>query len=78
MPVNTQPLKDHLAIMTVHEVADYLRMSQSKVYRLVRERRIPAVRIGKSWRFRRDLLDNWLRESVELHSRSDGKQDPVA
>jgi excisionase family DNA binding protein len=73
MPVKTQPTKENQSIMTVHEVAAYLRMSESKVYRLVRERAIPVARIGKTWRFRKDLLDDWLSECTELSMKSDGK-----
>lgn len=50
------------AIMTVKDVAEYLRMSEAKVYRLVKEGVLPVVRIGKTWRFRKDLLDEWLRD----------------
>jgi excisionase family DNA binding protein len=60
-----QKQKDELTILTVHEVAEYLRMSEAKVYRLAKEGRIPVVRIGKTWRFRKDLLDNWLSECTE-------------
>jgi putative molybdopterin biosynthesis protein len=60
MPKTVQEQKDKLTIMTVHEVAEYLRMSEAKVYRLAKERQIPVVRIGKTWRFRKDLLDDWL------------------
>jgi excisionase family DNA binding protein len=51
------------AILTVKEVAEYLRMSEAKVYRLVKQGVLPVVRIGKTWRFRKDLLDAWLREN---------------
>ena len=50
------------AIMTVKEVAEYLRMSEAKVYRLIKEGALPVARIGKTWRFRKDLLDEWLKE----------------
>lgn len=49
-----------ITIMTVREVAEYLRLSQAKVYRLAREGGLPVFRIGKAWRFRKDLLDEWL------------------
>lgn len=73
MPVSLQQTKDNLTIMTVHDVAEYLRLSEAKVYRLVKERRIPVVRIGKTWRFRKDLLDDWLSECAESSMKSDGK-----
>jgi excisionase family DNA binding protein len=73
MPANPQPRKDPLTIMTVHDVAAYLRMSEAKVYRLAKQHRIPAARIGKAWRFRKDLLDDWLSASTELSMKMDGK-----
>ena len=65
MPESIQMKKDYFTILTVHEVAEYLRLSDAKVYRLAKERRLPAIRIGKSWRFRKDLLDNWLSQCTE-------------
>ena len=50
-------------IMTVKDVAEYLRMSEAKVYKLVKEGVLPVARIGKTWRFRKDLLDAWLEQS---------------
>ena len=64
MPEHAESTKKSFTIMTVHEVAKYLRVSEAKVYRLVKQRAIPVVRLGKTWRFRRDLLDNWLSESA--------------
>lgn len=65
-----QTKNDTFTIMTVREVAEYLRLSQAKVYRLANEGQIPVVRLGKTWRFRKDLLDEWLVEQSrqELHS----------
>ena len=61
-PERRKVVKDS-AIMTVKDVAEYLRMSEAKIYKLVKEGVLPVVRIGKSWRFRKDLLDDWLKES---------------
>ena len=73
MTESIQQKKDYLTILTVHEVAEYLRMSETKVYRLVKERHLPAVRIGKSWRFRKDLLDKWLCQCTESNMKDDGE-----
>ena len=66
MSETIQMTKDHLTILTVREVAKYLRISEAKVYRLAKQRRIPVVRIGKTWRFRKDLLDEWISQCTEL------------
>jgi excisionase family DNA binding protein len=60
-----QKNNDGLTILTVHDVAQYLRMSEAKVYRLAKEGVLPVVRIGKTWRFRKDLLDDWLSKCTE-------------
>jgi excisionase family DNA binding protein len=53
-------------IMTVRDVARYLRMSEAKVYRMVNNGQIPSFRLGKSWRFKRELVDNWILKETEL------------
>lgn len=47
-------------IMTVHELALYLKTSDAKVYRMARMRDLPAFRIGKSWRFKKKMIDMWI------------------
>lgn len=49
--------------MTVQEVAEYLQLNRQTVYRKVRAGQIPAVKIGKVLRFKRDVIDGWLREN---------------
>jgi excisionase family DNA binding protein len=48
-------------------------MSEAKVYRLVKEQRLPVVRIGKTCRFRKDLLDEWLSQRVEASIKRDSR-----
>jgi len=47
-------------LLTVEEVARYLRLNKFTIYRLARDGKIPAFKIGKTWRFRKDMLDKWL------------------
>jgi len=49
------------AIMTVPQVAAYLKMSKAAVYRMVAQGQIPHIRIGKSRRIRREQLEAWLK-----------------
>ena len=46
--------------LTTGEVLEYLNVNLRTVYRLIRARRIPAVRVGRQWRFRKRDLDSWL------------------
>ena len=55
------------SVLTVHDVATYLRMSEAKVYRMARQGSVPAFRLGKSWRFRKDLIDAWMLREIGLH-----------
>ena len=52
-------------LMIVDEVAEYLRMNRLTVYRLAQQGRIPCARVGKHWRFDRELIDDWLRGQAE-------------
>lgn len=47
-------------LMTLEEVADYLRLSNDTVYRMANTGTIPASKVGNQWRFRREDLDAWL------------------
>jgi excisionase family DNA binding protein len=46
-------------ILTVKEVGEALRVHPSTLYRLVREGRIPAFRVGSDWRFRKEGIVRW-------------------
>jgi len=47
-------------LLTAREVAAYLRLNPATVYRLAQAGEIPAVKVGRVWRFSRALLDEWL------------------
>ena len=47
-------------LLTVREAAHMLRLAEITVYRLAQRRKIPAVKVGGSWRFSRELLEQWL------------------
>ena len=47
-------------MMTLEEVAGYLRLHTSTIYRLVRAGVIPGVKIGGQWRFNQERVDKWL------------------
>jgi excisionase family DNA binding protein len=49
-------------ILTIREVANYLKLPVSTVYRLVERQEIPGNKVGRQWRFQRGLIDEWLKQ----------------
>ncbi len=47
-------------IMTIREVADFLRLTEKTTYRLASEGKIPGFKVGGSWRFQRNKIENWI------------------
>ncbi|WP_420239634.1 helix-turn-helix domain-containing protein [Telmatobacter bradus] len=50
-------------ILTIGELAAYLKIPKSTLYKLVREGSIPSQKIGRHWRFRKAAIDLWLEET---------------
>jgi excisionase family DNA binding protein len=46
--------------MTTKEMAKYLKLHQITVCKLCKEGKIPSIRIGRVWRFDRDVIDEWI------------------
>jgi len=57
----TDDLSASKNLLTVREAAQLLRVGEVTVYRLAQRRKLPALKIGGSWRFNRGLLEEWLR-----------------
>jgi excisionase family DNA binding protein len=49
-------------VMTLDEVAQYLHVHPSTVYRLLKEKRIPAFKLGSDWRFNQESIERWMRK----------------
>jgi len=47
-------------ILTFEETRKYLKFSESKLYKLVQQRKIPASKIGRTWRFKKAKIGAWL------------------
>ncbi len=47
-------------VLTVSEVAQYLRVPLATAYKLAQEGRIPCQKVGRHWRFRKAAIDRWL------------------
>ena len=51
-------------VLTLEEVAEYLRVHPTTIYRLLKKHKIPAFKIGSEWRFNIASIDRW-RASLE-------------
>lgn len=51
-------------VMDISALASYLSMGKSKIYALIRQRKIPASRIGRQYRFSKSVVDQWLKEKL--------------
>lgn len=49
-------------ILTVKELAAYLKMKPVTIYKLSKQGKIPAFRVASSWRYKKELIDKWLAE----------------
>lgn len=47
-------------IMTIRDVANYLRMAESTVYKLANDGQLPGRKVGGGWRFSKKELERWL------------------
>jgi excisionase family DNA binding protein len=59
-------MNDNDEILTVEEVAKYLKLKPQTVYKWAQTGQIPAAKFGKEWRFRKSILDDWINTSITL------------
>ena len=67
-------------VLTAGEVASYLRVSLSTIYRLLKSGDLPAFKIGSDWRFNRVHIEEWLKSRAQMPesgSSDDGTSPPV-
>ena len=56
-------------VMTINEVADYLKMKVVTIYKHAQEGKIPAFKVGSKWRFKKETIDKRLAQMLnELES----------
>ena len=63
-------------ILTVRQLASYLQMDEHTIYRLAKSGKIPAMKIGAEWRFKKNLIDKWIEEkSISNIKRSQNEEE---
>jgi excisionase family DNA binding protein len=55
-------LPDTAVVMTVKELAEYLHVHPSTIYRLLKTSQLPAFKVGSDWRFNVEEIDRWRRD----------------
>jgi excisionase family DNA binding protein len=68
-------LPENEVFLTTEEVLEYLHVNLRTVYRLIKAGKIPAVRVGRQWRFRKRDIDAWLDTQ---RPRADGAAPPAS
>ncbi len=61
-------------VLTIEELSIYLKIPKSTLYKLVREGKVPAQKVGRHWRFRKKSIDRWLDETRVEEPDTKGKQ----
>ena len=62
--------------LSVEEIATYLGIKRDTVYRWINEKQMPAQRMGRLWKFKRDEVDEWVHKGGASEEKSGGA--PVA
>lgn len=59
-------------VMTIDELAAYLKLSKSSLYQFARAGKAPGVKIGEQWRFQKSAIDEWMRSGAAPKTRATG------
>jgi len=65
----TKPKSD---ILTITEVAEYLKVAERTLYRLAAAKKVPAFKVGGTWRFPRADIDEWIKRQTAATLGDDG------
>lgn len=57
-------------LLTTEQVSRYLRVDKFTVYRLVSRKKLPAFRVGNQWRFKREMVEAWLMQNLNLNGKA--------
>ena len=63
--MNRRAIQVKTDIMTLEEVAAYLKLRPQTIYTWAQEKRIPAAKLGKEWRFRKSIIDEWFIQHID-------------
>jgi len=56
-------------LLTLEQVAQYLNVGRFTVYRLLAQKQLPAFKVGNQWRFKRKMIEAWLRRTSNIQKK---------
>lgn len=56
-------------LLTLEQVAEYLNVDKFTVYRLLSEKQLPGFKVGNQWRFKKKLIENWLKKNSNVQKK---------
>ena len=63
----------HDEIMTVKELADYLKIAEKTAYRFAAEKKFPGFKVGAAWRFKKEEIDAWIKRQSDGNTTKKGQ-----
>lgn len=67
-------MRPEAKVITVGELAEYLRVHRSTLYRLLKKGQLPGFKIGSDWRFNVEVIDKWrMRQDATLEESSENE-----
>jgi len=55
-----------VTLMTIEDLADYLKVSRRTIYEWLKHNKIPAVKLVGQWRFQKDKIDSWVQQQANI------------
>jgi len=66
---------DSSSVFTIEDLADYLKISKSTLYKLAQNGVLPGIKVGRHWRFHRDAVDEWLKRHPDQLDKEETKAE---
>ncbi|MBV8358209.1 MAG: helix-turn-helix domain-containing protein [Deltaproteobacteria bacterium] len=71
-------MRPEAKVITIGELAEYLRVHRSTLYRLLKKQQLPGFKIGSDWRFNLETIDEWrLRQGALLNEAAQAEANNV-
>jgi len=62
-------------LMTIKELAEYLQLEEHTIYKMARKGEIPAYKVAGQWRFKKEMIEEWLEQKLVSNGEKDCKKN---